>query len=486
MGRRFRVNKHRNLTLKEAILRPEMRRTEEFWALRGVSFDAEPGESIGFVGRNGSGKTTLLRLIAGIFAPTTGQLEVGGTVGSLLELGAGFHPDFTGRENIFLSGSIYGLKRRYVRDRLEEIISFAELESFIDLPVRTYSSGMHMRLGFAIAVHVDADILLLDEVFAVGDEAFQRKCIGKILDFKERGGTVCFVSHSAPAVERLCERAILLAKGEVEYDGPASEAIARYHQSLALEENPEEVGAGLREWGSGEVRVGTVQLLGADGEPRVHFVSGEPVTIVLQLVGRACRRRPGAVARSAGRRRLAPRRRSSGRGRARLGRGAGRARAALFAREAAARRGRVPGQRRVDGCCRDSAVPPGRRRGALRRPVVRPRPRGGAARRRVESGRRGPQGGGGMSSRTCPDWPQLTEIAPDLQFKHYTVAEARLPADALVQLGDFPMGAVAICADLDKNVFYAQHTDPQVAEALRDTHWYEVREWSSTGPGANA
>jgi ABC-type polysaccharide/polyol phosphate transport system ATPase subunit len=285
VGRRFRVNKHRNVTLKEAILRPEMRRTEEFWALRGVSFDAEPGESIGFVGRNGSGKTTLLRLIAGIFAPSTGQLEVGGTVGSLLELGAGFHPDFTGRENIFLSGSIYGLKRRYVRERLEEIVSFAELESFIDLPVRTYSSGMHMRLGFAIAVHVDADILLLDEVFAVGDEAFQRKCIGKILDFKERGGTVCFVSHSAPAVERLCERAIMLAKGEVEYDGPASEAIARYHESLALETNPEEVGAGLREWGSGEVRVGTVQLLGADGEPRVHFVSGEPVTIVLELVG---------------------------------------------------------------------------------------------------------------------------------------------------------------------------------------------------------
>ena len=149
-----------------------------------------------------------------------------------------------------------------MRDRLDEIVSFAELESFIDLPVRTYSSGMHMRLGFAIAVHVDADVLLLDEVFAVGDEAFQRKCIGKILDFKERGGTVCFVSHSAAAVERLCERAILLAKGEVEYDGPASEAIRRYHQSLALEENPEEVGAGLREWGSGEVRVGTVQLRG--------------------------------------------------------------------------------------------------------------------------------------------------------------------------------------------------------------------------------
>jgi len=285
ISRRFRVNPHRNLTLKEAIIRPETRRKEEIWALRDVSFEIEPGASVGFVGRNGSGKTTLLRLIAGIFAPTSGRLEVGGSVGSLLELGAGFHPDFTGRENIFLSGSIYGLKRRYVRDRLEEIVAFAELERFIDLPVRTYSSGMHMRLGFAIAVHVEADILLLDEVFAVGDEAFQRKCIGKILEFKERGGTVCFVSHSAPAVERLCERALMLSHGEVAYDGPAAEAIKRYHESLALEESPDEVRAGLREWGSGEVRVGRVWLAGADGMPRTRFASGEPVTITLQLVG---------------------------------------------------------------------------------------------------------------------------------------------------------------------------------------------------------
>ena len=285
VGRRFRVNPHRNLTLKETVLRPKMRHTEEVWALRDVSFDVEPGASIGFIGRNGSGKTTLLRLIAGIFAPTEGRLEVSGSVGSLLELGAGFHPDFTGRENIFLSGSIYGLKRRYVRERLDEIVSFAELERFIDLPVRTYSSGMHMRLGFAIAVHVDAEILLLDEVFAVGDEAFQRKCVDKILRFKERGGTVCFVSHSASAVERLCERALLLNHGNVEYDGSAAEAIKRYQKQLALEEAPEEVGAGLREWGSGEVRVEGIGLLGADGDPRMRFVSGEPIVITLRLVG---------------------------------------------------------------------------------------------------------------------------------------------------------------------------------------------------------
>src|SRR4029078_8148656 len=146
VSRRFRVNPHRNLTLKEVILRPEVRRAEEIWALRDVSLEIEPGTSIGFVGRNGSGKTTLLRLIAGIFVPTSGRLEVGGTIGLLLELGAGFHPDFTGRENVFLSASIYGLKRKYVKERLDEIVTFAELERFIDLPVRTYSSGMHMRL----------------------------------------------------------------------------------------------------------------------------------------------------------------------------------------------------------------------------------------------------------------------------------------------------------------------------------------------------
>jgi hypothetical protein len=181
--------------------------------------------------------------------------------------------------------SIYGLKRSYVRERLDEIVSFAELERFIDLPVRTYSSGMHMRLGFAIAVHVDADILLLDEVFAVGDEAFQRKCIDKILEFKQRGGTVCFVSHSASAVERLCERALLLTKGRVDYVGSTSEALKRYQQALALEEHGEEPATALREWGSGEVRVEWVAVAGANGAARSRFVSGEPVTIVLKLVG---------------------------------------------------------------------------------------------------------------------------------------------------------------------------------------------------------
>jgi ABC-type polysaccharide/polyol phosphate transport system ATPase subunit len=259
-------------------------RPTEIWALRDVDLRVEPGDSIGFIGRNGSGKTTLLRLIAGIFAPTSGRLEVGGKVGSLLELGAGFHPDFTGRENIFLSASIYGLSRSLVRERMDEIIAFSELEEFIDIPVRTYSSGMHMRLGFAIAAYIEADVLLLDEVFAVGDEAFQRKCVDRVMQFRERGGTLCFVSHDAAAVERLCERAVLLTHGRVEYDGETGEALKRYQKLLAAEEAPVEIGAGLREWGSGEVRVAEVGTEGADGRPVEQFASGDPMTVRLRLV----------------------------------------------------------------------------------------------------------------------------------------------------------------------------------------------------------
>ena len=253
-------------------------RATDVWALRDVSFAVEPGEAVGLVGRNGSGKTTLLKLVSGILKPTAGTLAVGGRVGSLLELGAGFHPDFSGRENVFLNGSIHGLTRAQVRERMDEIVAFAGLEESIDLPVRTYSSGMTMRLGFAVAAHVEADVLLLDEVFAVGDEEFQRKCFGKIFEFKQRGGTIVFVSHDASAVERLCERAVLLRHGRVEFDGPTHEAILRYHRLLAAEEDPAERGAGLREWGSGEARIAAVELLGAGRRARgAQFLAGEPL-----------------------------------------------------------------------------------------------------------------------------------------------------------------------------------------------------------------
>jgi ABC-type polysaccharide/polyol phosphate transport system ATPase subunit len=282
-SRHFKVYPREARRLKDVVVARGRSRPTEVVALRDVSFRIEPGSAVGLVGRNGSGKTTLLRLISGIIKPTSGRVDVGGRVGSLLELGAGFHPDLTGRENVFLNGSIHGLKRAYVREQLDEIVAFAGLEEFIDLPVRTYSSGMYMRLGFAIASHIDADLLLLDEVFAVGDEQFQRKCFGKIFEFKQRGGTIVFVSHDAAAVERLCDRAILLRNGVVEFDGPTHDAIVRYRQLLAGDRDPAERGAGLKEWGSGEARIEDIELLGPDGEPRAQFLAGEPLTLRLRV-----------------------------------------------------------------------------------------------------------------------------------------------------------------------------------------------------------
>jgi lipopolysaccharide transport system ATP-binding protein len=283
-SRRFRVQQHEARTLKELVLAPRRSRGTDVWALRGVSFRVEPGNAVGLVGRNGSGKTTLLKLLSGIIRPTDGRVDVGGRIGSLLELGAGFHPDFTGRENVYLNGSILGLSRQRVREHMDEIVAFAELERFIDLPVRTYSSGMAMRLGFAVAAHLEVDVLLLDEVFAVGDEEFQRKCFGKIFEFKQRGGTILFVSHDAAAVERLCERAILLREGLVELDGTTQEAILQYHRLLAADRDPEERGAGLREWGTGEARIVGVRLLGPEGDDRLQLAAGEPLALRLRVV----------------------------------------------------------------------------------------------------------------------------------------------------------------------------------------------------------
>jgi lipopolysaccharide transport system ATP-binding protein len=282
-SRRFRVYPRETRRLKDLVVARRRSRGRDVVAIQDVSFRVEPGAAIGLVGRNGSGKTTLLRLISGIVKPTSGRVEAGGRVGSLLELGAGFHPDMTGRENVFLNGSIHGLKRSYIREQLDEIVAFAGLEEFIDLPVRTYSSGMYMRLGFAIAAHIDADILLLDEVFAVGDEQFQRKCFGKIFEFKQRGGTIVFVSHDAAAVERLCDRAVLLRGGRVEFDGPTHDAIVRYRRLLAADRDPDERGAGLKEWGTGEARVEDVALLGPDGEPRTQLLAGEPLALRLRI-----------------------------------------------------------------------------------------------------------------------------------------------------------------------------------------------------------
>jgi len=281
VSRTFRVYPKAQRTLKDVFVSRGKSGARDVQALRDVSLSVEPGDAVGLVGRNGSGKTTLLRLISGIIKPTTGRIETGGRIASLLELGAGFHPDFSGRENVYLNGSIHGLSRARVREVMDEIVAFAELEQFIDLPVRTYSSGMFMRLGFSVAAHIQSDVLLLDEVFAVGDEQFQRKCFGKIAEFKNRGGTILFVSHDAQAVERLCDRAVLLRQGEVAFAGETREAIAAYRRLLAADSNPDELEAGLKEWGSGEARIVAAQLLDDDGDERVQLAAGEAATVRL-------------------------------------------------------------------------------------------------------------------------------------------------------------------------------------------------------------
>jgi ABC-type polysaccharide/polyol phosphate transport system ATPase subunit len=281
LSRAFTIRLSQSRSLKELLLRRELPRTRELWALRDVDLDIAPGEAFGIVGANGSGKSTLLKLLAGIFAPSAGSLSVGGRVGSLIELGAGFHPEFTGRENVYLNAAIYGLKRGYVDRHLDEIIAFAELESFADVPVKTYSSGMYMRLGFSVAMHVRPDVLLLDEVLAVGDEAFQHKCFGRIADFKRDGGTIVFVSHDAAAVERLCDRALLLERGRCVEVGPAAEVIRAYHRRL-MTASVDTVarGNGIP---TGPARLHEVRAVAGDGTVRDRFTEGEPMALEVWL-----------------------------------------------------------------------------------------------------------------------------------------------------------------------------------------------------------
>jgi ABC-type polysaccharide/polyol phosphate transport system ATPase subunit len=231
---RFRVIQERPDTLREVTARIFRRRSQFhlFEALKDLSFEVENGELLGIIGRNGSGKSTTLKLIAQVYHPTAGEVSVNGRVTALIELGAGFHGDLTGRENIVINGLMLGLTRRQIRDCEQRIIDFAELGEFIDSPVKQYSSGMYMRLGFAIAVEVDPDILLIDEILAVGDTAFQRKCLERIEDFQSRGKTILFVSHAMENVKKLCTRAILLHEGTLIADGPPDEVYEQYNEIL--------------------------------------------------------------------------------------------------------------------------------------------------------------------------------------------------------------------------------------------------------------
>jgi lipopolysaccharide transport system ATP-binding protein len=205
---------------------------EEFWALRGVSFKVYPGDTVGIVGRNGSGKSTLFKILSRLTAPTKGEVRINGTMTSLLEVGTGFHPDLTGRENIFLNGAILGLRKREIERKLDEIVAFSEVSKFIDTPVKRYSSGMYIRLAFSIAAHLDSEILLLDEVLAVGDESFRVKCLAKMQEIAGSGRTILFVSHSQSQVESICKRAVLLSGGQMLLDGTTKEVFQFYANTL--------------------------------------------------------------------------------------------------------------------------------------------------------------------------------------------------------------------------------------------------------------
>jgi len=208
------------------------RQKSDFWALKDVTFDIQPGEVVGIIGRNGAGKSTLLKILSRIVEPTQGRAEIHGRMGSLLEVGTGFHPELTGRENIYLNGAILGMKRQEITRKFDEIVAFSEIEQFLDTPVKRYSSGMYVRLAFAVAAHLEPEILIVDEVLAVGDQSFQKKCLGRIQAISRHGTTVLFVSHNLAAVENLCDRGVFLENGKLSYQGCQTEAIARYSKSL--------------------------------------------------------------------------------------------------------------------------------------------------------------------------------------------------------------------------------------------------------------
>ena len=215
-------------TIKEKLLFLSRNRKEKRKVLKGINLNIKKGEAVALIGTNGSGKSTLLKLMTKILYPNSGTIEINGKLTSLLELGAGFHPDFSGRENIYFNASIFGLTKKEIDEKLNDIIEFSELENFIDNPIRTYSSGMYMRLAFSVAINVNADILLVDEILSVGDEHFQNKCIEKMLELKRQGMTMVFVTHSMNSVKKLCNRAVWLYNGEIQMDGNSDDVIKKY------------------------------------------------------------------------------------------------------------------------------------------------------------------------------------------------------------------------------------------------------------------
>ena len=293
----FRLERERNRSMQDAFIRLWRRKpnpVDEFWPLRDVSFTVSAGDSIGILGQNGSGKSTLLKILTGVLQPTTGNVHVYGRMAALLELGAGFHPELTGRENVFLNGSVYGLGRKEMRRKLNSIIDFAEIGEFIDVPVKHYSSGMYVRLGFAVAIHTEPDILVVDEVLTVGDQIFQQKCMERIWEMKNAGIAIVLVSHNLEDIRRLCTRAIWLHDGLPRANGPAMDVVDAYlmysnelyyaqrHARLQEAENTVDAAteeaaqaANPKRWGSQDAEIVRVELLDAQGRVQERFHQGD-------------------------------------------------------------------------------------------------------------------------------------------------------------------------------------------------------------------
>jgi ABC-type polysaccharide/polyol phosphate transport system ATPase subunit len=284
LWKKFRIFHERNTYLKAAVLRGRRARYEEFWALKGVNITVHQGEVVAIIGENGSGKSTLLKCLARILRPDRGRVQVTGRLSALLELGAGFHPDLSGRENVYLNAAILGLPRKEIERRFDEIVGFAGLEKFIDMPVRNYSSGMYVRLGFAVAINVDPEVLVIDEVLAVGDASFQRRCMDKFDEFRDQGRTLVIVTHSLGSIEHMCDRAYWLRYGMLEREGlPAAVAEEYAEQALG---GAEAASTNEARFGSGEVLIVKVQILGPDGRPATQVRTGDDVAVRMDYEAR--------------------------------------------------------------------------------------------------------------------------------------------------------------------------------------------------------
>lgn len=286
LSKNFRLYHERNRYIKAAMLRGRRAKYEEFWALSEVSFDVAHGATLGIIGSNGSGKTTMLKCLTGIYSPDKGSISIDGKLAALLELGAGFHPELTGSENIFLNGAILGMSKRDIQTRFSSIVEFAGLEKFIDTPVKNFSSGMVVRLGFSIASHVEPEILLIDEILSVGDQEFQQKSSQKIDQFRREGRTIVVVSHSLGLVQQLCKEVIWLDKGRIKQRGSAAEVIAAYTGgNPAQTTHRNEAPANRR--GTGDARINSIELLNRDGTAIQTVESMQEIAIRIELSAHA-------------------------------------------------------------------------------------------------------------------------------------------------------------------------------------------------------